>query len=62
MIKLGPVSQRLRCHNSWNFNTPQNSYFAVYGLKILWEITKVPFENSHKILNPYTAKYAFYWL
>ena len=28
--------------------------------KILCEISKVPFEISRKILNPYTAKYAFY--
>ena len=28
--------------------------------KILCEISKVPFEISHKILNPYTAKYALY--
>ena len=34
----------------------------MYGFKILCEISKVPFEISHKILNPYTAKYAFYWL
>ena len=32
----------------------------VYGLEILCEISKVPFEISHKILNPSTAKYAFY--
>ena len=32
----------------------------VYGFKILIEISKVPFEISHKILEPYTAKYAFY--
>ena len=37
-----------------------NAYFAAYGFKILREISKVPFEISHKILNPYTAKYAFY--
>ena len=30
----------------------------MYGFKILCEISKVPFEISHKILNPYTAKYA----
>ena len=34
----------------------------MYGFKILCEISKVPFEISHKILNPYTAKYAFYRL
>ena len=34
--------------------------FAVYGFKILCEISKGTFEISHKILNPYTAKYAFY--
>ena len=38
----------------------KNAYFAVYGFKILCEISKVPFEISHKNLNPYTAKYAFY--
>ena len=32
----------------------------MYGFKILCEISNVPFEISHKILNPYTAKYAFY--
>ena len=36
--------------------------FAVYGFKILCEISKGTFEISHKILNPYTAKYAFYCL
>ena len=34
----------------------------MYGFKILCEISKVPFEISHTILNPYTAKYAFYCL
>ena len=29
-------------------------------MHILCEISKVPFEISHKILNSYTAKYAFY--
>ena len=32
----------------------------MYGVKILCAISKVPFEISHKILSPYTAKYAFY--
>ena len=32
----------------------------MYGFKILYEISKGTFEISHKILNPYTAKYAFY--
>ena len=32
----------------------------MYGFKILYEISKVPFEISHKNFNPYTAKYAFY--
>ena len=32
----------------------------MYGFNILCEISKVPYEISHKILNPYTAKYAFY--
>ena len=36
------------------------AYFALYGFKILGEISKGAFEISHKILNPYTAKYAFY--
>ena len=31
----------------------------MYGFQTLCEISKVPFEISHKILNPYTAKYAF---
>ena len=35
-------------------------FVTVYGFKILCEISKVPFEISHKILNPYIAKYAFY--
>ena len=38
----------------------KNAYFAVYGLEIVCEIAKVPFEISHKIWSPYTAKYAFY--
>ena len=32
----------------------------MYGLNILCEISKVPLEISHKILNLHTAKYAFY--
>ena len=32
----------------------------MYGFKILCEIWKGTFEISHKILNPYTTKYAFY--
>ena len=32
------------------------------GFKILCEISKIPFETSHKIWNPYTAKCAFYCL
>ena len=31
----------------------------VYGFIILCEILKDTFEISHKIFNPYTAKYAF---
>ena len=34
----------------------------VYGFKILCEIWKGTIEISHKILNPYTTKYAFYCL
>ena len=34
--------------------------FAEYWFKILCEISKVFFGNSHKSLNPYTTKYAFY--
>ena len=30
------------------------------GFKILYEISEVPFEISHEMLNPYTAKYVFY--
>ena len=32
----------------------------MYGLKIFREISKGTFEISRKILNQYTAKYAFY--
>ena len=32
----------------------------MYGFKILRAISNMPFEISHKILKPYTAKYAFY--
>ena len=32
----------------------------MYGFKIVCEISKGTFEISHKILNPYTVKYAFY--
>ena len=31
----------------------------LYGFQVLCEISKVPFEISYKIWNPYTAKYAF---
>ena len=34
--------------------------FCGEWFKILCEISKVPFEIAHTILNPYTAKYAFY--
>ena len=34
----------------------------MYGFKILSEISKGTFEISHKFLNLYTAKYAFYYL
>ena len=34
----------------------------MYGFKILREISEGIFEISHKILNPYTANYAFYGL
>ena len=32
----------------------------MYGFKILCEISQVPFQISHKFLNLYSAKYAFY--
>ena len=32
------------------------------GSNILCEISKGTFEILHKILNPYSAKYEFYWL
>ena len=32
---------------------------CVHGSEILCEISKVPFEISHQIFNPYTAKFAF---
>ena len=35
-----------------------NEYFAVYGFKIMCDISKVSFELKN--LNPYTTKYAFY--
>ena len=34
--------------------------FCGVWVQILCEISKVSFEISHKILNPYTAKYVFY--
>ena len=34
----------------------------MYGFKIVCEISSGTFEISHKILNPYTAKYIFYCL
>ena len=43
-------------------NTSWNAYFTTYGFKILCEISKDPIEISHKVLNLYTTKYAFYWL
>ena len=62
----GPSHSGLWRHNSkvsWLMRKNkrhQNAYFAAYGFKILCEISKVPFEISHKILNPYTAKCEFY--
>ena len=41
-------------------NTVYHAYFALYGFTILCEISMVPFEISHKILNPYTVRYAYY--
>ena len=35
-------------------------HFPVYGFKVLCEISMVPIEILHKILNTYAAKYAFY--
>ena len=32
------------------YNSQENAYFAMYGFKILCEISKVPFKISHKIL------------
>ena len=32
----------------------------MYGFKIFCEISKLSFEISHKMLNPYTAKYKFH--
>ena len=63
---LGPVSLRLMTSHFKDAVTytqkhkQLNAYFAVYGLKILCEISNVPFEISHKILKPYDVKYAFY--
>ena len=34
----------------------------MYGIQILYEISKGTFEISHKTWNPYTVKYAFYRL
>ena len=49
-----------RYHKLHTKTIHQNAHFAVYGFKILWEISKVPFEIPHKTLNLYTAKYSFY--
>ena len=32
----------------------------MYGFIVLCEISKVLFQISHKIFNPYTVEYAFY--
>ena len=42
--------------------TPRKKHFAVYGFKILYEISKGNYEISHKILNPYNAKYTVHLL
>ena len=52
----------LRYHKSSIFNTSYNVNIVVYGFKIMCEISKDTFEISHKILNPYTAKYTFHGL
>ena len=64
--KLGPVSLRLMTLQFKDIVTHTQKLktvkciFAVYGFKIWCEISKVPFEITHKILVPYTAKYTFY--
>ena len=61
LVVLGPVSLSLMTSQFKDFVNPtknksrQNAYIAVYGFKILYEITKMSFEISHKILNPYIA-------
>ena len=51
--------QRYRNSHAKIEDSKMHILFVVYGFKILCEISKVPFEISHKILNPYTAKYEF---
>ena len=51
--------QRYRNSHATN-RRQQNPYFTVYGFKILCEISKGPFEISHKLWNTYTGKYTFY--
>ena len=57
---LGVIS--LRYCNLSTFNTSRNTYFVVYGFKILCEISKGTIEISHNVVNPYTAKCAVYCL
>ena len=52
----------LRYHKSSTFHSSYIAYFVVYGFKILCEISKGTFAIWPKTLNPYSTKYAFYWL
>ena len=63
----GPCHEDLRCpnlkyHNSSNCQHLVKCIFRGVWAQMLCEISKHTFEVSHKILNPYIAKYAFYWI
>ena len=64
-IHQGPVSLRLMTSQFKYIVNPTKTevnwmHILLFGFQILSEISKVPFEISHKILSSYAAKYAFY--
>ena len=56
LTKTYDITIQRYCKSQLNINVIKMHILLVYGFKILCEISKVPFEISHKILNPFTTK------
>ena len=63
---LGIVSLKVYDITIWRYRKSHTKvevikmHICSVWIQILCEISKVPFEISHKTLNPHTAKYVFY--